>query len=158
MLYLYQEFGEGKWNENGKVRGSNYSEPLDPLPFPFFSPNPWSKHILRILNFCGFQSSIWIYIFVKRLELHGFQLTPNSGGEREMRWVGRQGICQITPILELFEILSFCYWNSMGDFPWFQILLSIRHPNIPDKFGTRIWNLSNPRIQMEPYIAWLENC
>ena len=33
-LYLDQGFDEGKGNENGKVRQSNRSGPLDLFPFP----------------------------------------------------------------------------------------------------------------------------
>ena len=47
-----QKFGEKKGNRNGKVRQSNRSGLLDPLPFPFPfsypSPNPRSKHSLKV--------------------------------------------------------------------------------------------------------------
>ena len=39
-LYLDQGFDEGKENENGKVKRSNCSGPLDPLTFPFSFPFP----------------------------------------------------------------------------------------------------------------------
>ena len=50
-LYLDQGFGEGKGNENGNFRWSNRLGPLDHLsfPFPFLSPNPWSKHDLSFM-------------------------------------------------------------------------------------------------------------
>ena len=50
-LYLDQGFGEGKGNENEKVRRSNRSGLLNPLSFsflfPYPSPSPSSKHSLR---------------------------------------------------------------------------------------------------------------
>ena len=59
----------GKANGKVKVRGSNYSGPLDLLTFPFSfpSPNPWSKHslkkfILESLCDCNISEKILIII------------------------------------------------------------------------------------------------
>ena len=50
-VYLDQGFGERKGKRNAKVKGSNYSELLNPptfsFPFPFPSTNPKYKHSLE---------------------------------------------------------------------------------------------------------------